>query len=245
MLKRWTWLMLVIIALTALVGCSSSDDPITPPREEATAFETMAAAGAAYVNSSDCPGVISATSLRDNLDNYTVIDIRASSAYLAGHIPGAYNSSLATILDDVGTTIPTDKPLVVACYSGQSAGHAKIALEMMGYTDTYTLGFGMASWSPATSASWDNAIGDALTTPETTNNNGDLVEHAFPTLTGDAATIVETRARAMLAAGFKGIGYADIRDNLDNYFIVNYFGEADYLGTGSAGENSKLPISSA
>ena len=150
MLKRWTWLMLVIIALTALVGCSSSDDPITPPREEATAFETMAAAGAAYVNSSDCPGVISATSLRDNLDNYTVIDIRASSAYLAGHIPGAYNSSLATILDDVGTTIPTDKPLVVACYSGQSAGHAKIALEMMGYTDTYTLGFGMASWSSAT-----------------------------------------------------------------------------------------------
>ena len=88
MLKRWTWLMLVIIALTALVGCSSSDDPITPPREEATAFETMAAAGAAYVNSSDCPGVISASALAADLANYTVFDIRSAATYAAGHIQG-------------------------------------------------------------------------------------------------------------------------------------------------------------
>ena len=241
MLKRWTWLMLVLVALVALVGCSSDDDPITPPTPTQTAFEKMAEVGAAYVNGGDCPGVISATALHDNLGDYTVIDIRAESAYLAGHIPGAYNSSLATILDDVGTTIPTDKPLVVACYSGQSAGHAKIALEMMGYNDTYTLGFGMASWNGANSASWDNATGDALANPETTNNNGDLVEHEFPTLTGDVATIVETRARAMLTAGFKGKSYAEIMDNLENYFIVNYFGEADYLGTGSAGVPGHIP----
>jgi rhodanese-related sulfurtransferase len=35
----------------------------------------------------------------------------------------------------------------------------------------------------------------------------------------------------MLAADFKAINYADIRDNLSSYFILNYFGQSDYEGT--------------
>ncbi len=241
MLKRWTWLILVLVALLGVAGCSS-DDPAAPPAPQKTSFEVMADAGKAYLNdSADCPGIISATALKDNLEDYTVIDIRSESAYLAGHIPGAYHSSLTTLLSDVGTLIPTDKPLVVACYSGQSAGHAKIALEMMGYEDTQSLLFGMSSWNPATSAPWDNAVADNLTNPETTNNNGDLTVHDFPVLTEDPGTVVAQRAAAMLAAGFKGIAYNDIRDNLDDYFVINYFGEADYLGNGTAGVPGHIP----
>ena len=44
----------------------------------------------------------------------------------------------------LATTIPNDKPYVLACYSGQSAGHAKIAMELMGYDQVYSLLFGMA-----------------------------------------------------------------------------------------------------
>ncbi|MDX2474607.1 MAG: rhodanese-like domain-containing protein, partial [Candidatus Krumholzibacteria bacterium] len=102
MLKRWTWLALVLVTLIAFVGCSSDDDPVTPQPAGDTPFEAMAKAGAAYVNdSTDCPGIISATALSDNLADYTVIDIRAESAYLAGHIPGAYLSSLGTVLSDL------------------------------------------------------------------------------------------------------------------------------------------------
>ena len=139
--KRWTWLFLVMIALVAFAGCSDDDDdPVTPPPAK-TAFETMAEAGAAYINdSAQCPGVISAADLNNDLASYTVIDIRGAGDYAAGHIPGAYNSSLGTLLDDLtAKAIPSDKPYVIACYSGQSAGHAKIAMELMGYGEVYSL----------------------------------------------------------------------------------------------------------
>ncbi len=235
--KGLSWIFLMLV-LALFWGCSD-DDTTQPPTT--TAFETMATAGAAYINSPDCPGVISAQTLKDNLADYTVIDIRSNATYLAGHIPGAYNSSLATLLTDVGTTIPTDKPLVVACYTGQSAGRGKIALEMMGYADVYTLGFGMSSWSTALCGGWDGAVGDNLASPETTNNNASLVEHEFPVLTEAPATVVQERVQAMLLNGSWGKAWSDIQDNLDAYFIVNYFGADDYNGVGTAGVPGHIP----
>jgi len=43
-------------------------------------------------------------------------------------------------------TIPSDKDVVVICYTGQTAGQATSALNMLGY-ETYSLLFGMSSWT--------------------------------------------------------------------------------------------------
>jgi rhodanese-related sulfurtransferase len=211
--------------------------------EPSEAFAAMAEAGGTYANSVECPGVLSATALNDNLTDYTVVDIRSQADYDAGHIPGAYHSSLATILDDVdGVNIPTDLPIVIACYSGQTAGHAKIALELMGYGDVYSLSFGMCSWNSTLDGSWENNIGDNLPVAETTNNNGDLTTHAYPALAGETAgTVVANRVAAMVAGGLKAKSYDDIKDNLEEYFIVNYFGVADYEGTGTSGVPGHIP----
>jgi len=235
-------MLLILIALVAFAGCSDDDDPVTPTPAK-SAFDTMVEAGSAYINNSgDCPGVLNAQDLNDDLASYTVIDIRLPEHFAEGHIPGAIHSSLGTLLGDLASkAIPSGKPYVVACYSGQSAGHAKIAMELMGYTDVYSLLFGMCSWNAATAGSWENNTGDNLTNPETTPNNGDLVLNAYPVLTEDEATVVEDRVDAMLAAGFKGVMYDAIMDNLEDYFIVNYFGEADYLGTGEAGTPGHIP----
>jgi rhodanese-related sulfurtransferase len=147
MLKRWNWMMVLAVVLAAFWGCSS-DDSVTTPVQTQSAFTAMAAAAEPYINNSgDCPGVMSAQALYDNLADYTVIDIRSQADYDAGHILGAYHSTLPTLIADLENTIPTTKPYVVACYTGQSAGHAKIAMELLGYGDVYTLGFGMASWN--------------------------------------------------------------------------------------------------
>ncbi len=80
MQNRKTWLILLLVALMALWGCSTTTTTTPDPVDQPTAFEVMAAAGAAYINdSTDCPGVISAEDLHDNLDDYTVIDIRAEA----------------------------------------------------------------------------------------------------------------------------------------------------------------------
>ena len=244
MQKRWTWLALLLVTAVAFWGCSNDDGgPAAPAPSGQTAFEAMAEAGAQYINDgAQCPGVISATSLNANLNDYTVIDIRSQADYDAGHIPGAYNSSLGTLINDLAS-IPTNKPYVVVCKTGQTAGHAKLAMELLGYGDVYSLLFGMADWNSSLSGAWTSNCGDNLTNPnpEKTNNNGNLASNGFPTLSGDAGSIVQTRVAWMLQQGFKAVSYADIRDNLDDYFIINYFGQADYEGGGSSGVPGHIP----
>lgn len=234
MKTRLTWLLILMLSLTMFWGCSDDDgdDPVVPTE---TSFEVMAAAGAAYINdSADCPGVFSSASLEANLDLYTVVDIRSEEDYLEGHIPGAFHSSLGTLMDDLANDITTGKTYVVACYTGQAAGHAKIAMELAGYTDVYSLLFGMSSWNTDLD-SWTANCNNALVTVETTNNNADLTTHDFPTLSEGTGTVVADRVGDMLTAGFKGITYASVEANPDNYFVINYFGEADYLGEGASG----------
>ena len=130
---------------------------------------------------------------------------------------------------------------MVACYTGQTAGHAKIAMELMGYEDVYSLNFGMASWHRSLSSPWNANVGDFLADPETENQNGDLIVHPFPILDGDPATIVAERVAFMLAEGIRSVSYVSIQDNLDDYFIINYFGQADYEGNGTSGVPGHIP----
>ncbi|MCB1151406.1 rhodanese-like domain-containing protein, partial [bacterium] len=245
MTKRWTWLALLLLAMVALWGCSDDDDPAQPTQ---TAFDKMADAVIEYINdSADCPGVILASQLAADLDNYKVFDIRSASTYLAGHIPGAINApsganSLKDCVDVITANATTSDNIVVTCYSGQSAGHVKVALELLGYENVKSLMWGMCGWSSQTSGSWDNNTGNALASPETANNNGELTTHALPTLSESVDTVVADRVNAMLTAGFKSITYANLVGNgPDNYFIVNYFGQADYEGTGTAGVPGHIP----
>jgi len=241
MQKRWIWLALMLVATMALWGCSDDDSTTAPPINTTTAFEAMAAAGAAYINdSATCPGVLLASDVNDRLNTgvYTVIDIRSQVDYDAGHIPGAYHSSLATLIVDLAT-IPDTKSYVIACKTGQTAGHAKIAMELLGYSNVYSLKYGMCDWNADIAGAWDGNTADNLVNPdpETTNNNGSLTTHDFPSITGNVAT----RVAGMLTAGFKAVSYADIRNNLGDYFIMNYFGEADYEGNGTAGVPGHIP----
>lgn len=210
-------------------------------RDANEAFTVMATAGAAYLNDpAQSPGVISAAALQDNLEFFTVIDIRTESAYLNGHIPGAYHSSLHTLVEDLATSIPSNKPYVIAGYTGQAACQAKIAMELLGYGDVYSLLFGMSAWN-LTLDVWTPNCADNLTTIETEDQNGNLTVHSYPELSEDPETVVQDRVQLMLAAGYKGISYANLVENMDQFFIINHFSEADYLGMGSSGVPGHIP----
>ncbi len=239
-----TLLALPLALALSWAACDSDTTPIDNPTD--SSFQVMADAVLPYLNdSTDCPGVISAEALfNDGVENYTIIDLRSADDYKAGHIQGAVNATLGNLVSTVeGLNLAKDAPIVVACYTGQVAGHAKIALEMLGYENTKSLLFGMASWSSTLTGKMDGGVGDALTDAETTDNNPSLTKtYDPPTLTEPAETVVTDRVNKVLADGFKGISYADLVANgLENYFIVNYFGQADYLGTGEAGVPGHIP----
>ncbi len=231
-----SYLMLfVFLAFFATNSLATSTD-----QNPNDAFIAMANAGAEYLNdSSQSPGVISAAALQDYLELITVIDIRSEDSFLSGHIPGAYHSSLASLLHDLDTWIPSSKPYVIACYTGQASGHAKIAMELLGY-DVKSLRYGMSAWNSSLDL-WTANCADNLDYAETENQNANLILHSYPDLSEDPETVVEERVSVMLASGFKGISYLNLVDNLDQFFIINYFGEADYLGQGTSGVPGHIP----
>ncbi len=233
--------LLTVVLLAFSVG-SGTALAVEIPRDEPTpAFAAVAAAGASYLNdSSDCPGLISAQALFDNLENYTVIDLRTQLDYESGHVLDAYHSSMASILADLDSFIPVDKPLVLVGYTGQVASQVKFVLEVLGYEDVKTLPYGMSSWNFVLDR-WSLNVGNALTNPETDGQNENLVAQVFPALGGDPATAVAERAQAVLEAGFRGVSFELIAPDLDDYFVINYFSEADYLGIGTSGVPGHIP----
>jgi rhodanese-related sulfurtransferase len=96
---------------------------------------------------------ISASDLYDNLNDGdtsndpTVISVRSEEDYNKGHIPGAIWLDVKTMFGPDGLVqVNPDKPVVVYCYTGQTASQVTSALNMLGY-DASNLLFGMQAWT--------------------------------------------------------------------------------------------------
>ena len=86
----------------------------------------------------------------DDLSDFFVLDIRSASDYAIGHIPGAVNVPFALVAKPENLVdYPTDKPILVICYTGQTASMTTSILNVMGY-DAFALRFGMMSWNAST-----------------------------------------------------------------------------------------------
>jgi rhodanese-related sulfurtransferase len=78
--------------------------------------------------------------------DYFVICYQAESNYNGGHVPGAvrFQPKQDLASDKLLNTIPTDKKVVVYCYTGQSSAQVVAYLNMLGY-DAYSLTYGVNS----------------------------------------------------------------------------------------------------
>lgn len=68
-----------------------------------------------------------------NGDDMTILDIRSAKDYAEGHVKGAVNLPWGKAISDGLSSIPSDKPVMVYCYTGQTAGQAVAALNMAGF----------------------------------------------------------------------------------------------------------------
>jgi len=158
---------------------------------------------------------------------YYIMDIRAEADFNDGHITGAHNSSLSTIVADAASA---DKKILVVCYTGQSAAHAVIALRLSGYTDAQVLKFGMSSWN-ADFDSWTANTGDAADghAKWVTTATADVIAYEdqplIATGKGTGAEILAEQVK--LLTEFKGITNADVLAAPADYFINNYWEQTD------------------
>jgi hydroxyacylglutathione hydrolase len=80
----------------------------------------------------------------------TIIDVRSSYEYQAGHIPGAIHIPFWSALyrvDEIST--PKDELVIVYCAHGPRAGFGKFALTRAGYTQVLYLDGHMSGWYKA------------------------------------------------------------------------------------------------
>lgn len=226
----WRLVLVLVLSMGLMVSCESTDD-----EDEVTAFETLTK----YMvdNDMDATTVIdgwitTASAVSGNEANYFILDIRSADKYAEGHIPGAVNSAYADVVTTVEAQNTSDLPVLVACYSGQSAAHAVVALRLSGYTDAKTLKWGMSGWA-AQFDSWSGNVASIATgnanwtfpaAPAALLSDND--DPVIDTDLTDGAAILAERVDAILAA-FKGVKSADVLAAPANYQIVNYWGVDD------------------
>ena len=125
-------LAFITLALTLIVGTLPVVGQIGQAQGSLQkAAETYFSEGTKMINAAD---------LFENLndgdpdnDPY-IISLRSTEDYAKGHVPGAVHMDIKTLFtDDNLTTIPQDKDVVAVCYTGQTAGQATAALNMLGY----------------------------------------------------------------------------------------------------------------
>ena len=248
-MKKLTLLLigLLVVPTLFLTSCDRGDDPSdttiisTPALTLMTDYmvQNNLDINNILTNTDGEKFVVAAPATADLVDGflskYYIMDIRSSADFLAAHVDGAINVPFENILTEA---TKTTKPILVVCYTGQTACYATALLRMYGYSHTRALKWGMSGWNPDTAGSWNSNIGNLAEnhTNWTTNTAAptNLVYETpvLSSLSTDGEAILKERVEAIVTLGFKGVNGSDVLANPNNYFINNYFSETDYLGFG-------------
>ncbi len=237
---------LILAPTLLLTSCDKGDDPIDGDVVSKPAFELMS--DYMVENNLDISNILSspdgkkfvvgapaAADLDGFLNTYYIMDIRSSEVFGASHIEGAHNVAFADILTEASKAT---KPILIVCYSGQTACYATALLRLYGYPNTQALKWGMSGWnSTGADASWNKKTSDiakghsnwSYTAAPANIIYDDLV--ISTTLTNGEA-ILKQRVEAAVAEGFQTISGGDVLATPGAYFINNYFGEQDYQSFG-------------
>lgn len=166
-----------------------------------------------------------------NLSAKWVMDIRSAADFATAHIADAHNVAFKDILTAAATA---DKPILVVCYTGQTACYATTLLRLYGHLDAQALKWGMSGWNTKfdkwTASCKDLTTAANWTTDVTAAGTFDTPDWTSTTL--DGATLLQERVEAAVAAGFKTAANTDVLANPSNYCVNNYFSDAHYTGFG-------------
>ena len=229
--------LIAIVSVVFISSCKESSDPVPENPIEDSEFDALATYLVA--ENLDLPDILASwivvapaeADLATFLGKYDILDLRGADDFADGHIEGATNTTLVGVLDAASGK---SKPILVVCYTGQTAGHATVALRLSGYTDAVVLKWGMSGWNSATSGSWASNIGNAADGKDSwiapTGDITDVASFDAPTLsTGETSgeAILAARVAAMLSGGFQGVANTAVLDNPTKYFVNNYWAAAD------------------
>ncbi len=164
----WLMVLLSCFMLFSLFGCGTDtaleeeveevveevEEAIEEVTEEELDIDAVVTAAAQdyFIAVAQDNNIIPAPDVKEMLDanpeSVFILDIRSAEDFEAGHIPGAYHSPWAEV-GQIMDRLPRNRPVVVACYSGQTAGQTVGWLRMAGFDNVKSLASGMTfGWGP-------------------------------------------------------------------------------------------------
>ncbi|WP_372645225.1 rhodanese-like domain-containing protein [Ancylomarina sp.] len=232
-MKKFTK-FLVILALLPMLFLSSCKEDDDATGADNPAFEALQT----YLvdNQMDLNQIISTTengkfATKTLTDKY-IIDIRSAADFATGHLEGAVNSTLANILE---TAKAANNPILVVCYTGQTAARAVVALRLSGFPKAALLKWGMSG--QGNTGPWDSNIGDAAKDHANWTSDAPVNPSTYPapvlyTTATEGAAILKERVQAMLENTAWSVKNPDVLATPANYQINNYFSEGDWNAFG-------------
>lgn len=83
-----------------------------------------------------------------NSKNAQVVDVRAANDFAAGSLPNAKNIPGANLKERAGE-LKKERPVIVVCNTGTTAGPAAAQLRAAGFSDVFVLAGGITGWREA------------------------------------------------------------------------------------------------
>jgi rhodanese-related sulfurtransferase len=102
-----------------------------------------------FFNRKTAIATITADELQQRLaqgDKLTLLDVREPAEYAEAHLKGSRLIPLDQLSVRLGD-IPTDRPVIAVCRSGNRSGVAADLLQRAGYTNVLNLTGGMLDWT--------------------------------------------------------------------------------------------------
>jgi rhodanese-related sulfurtransferase len=241
MTKTKVWMLAILfISFIALSFNKEEEKPSNEARVLVEYLESVnSPLGLYYVNTT-MPAITSATDVKTLMATHSVyiIDIRPAADFADGHIEGAVNVAPGDVLSHVeGINTEDYNKVVIVCYTGQTAAWATCILQLMGYSNVYSMKFGMCSWNEHFAGKWNSNIGNMYAMKFTSDATEKGAEGSLPELSTGKKTgqeILESRVASVLSEGFNAakISAAEVFGALDNYYIINYWPAAEYTDPG-------------
>lgn len=167
-----------------------------------------------------------------------VIDIRDAATYEAGHIENAVNIASNDVLAHLKSTdLTAYSDIVLVCYSGQTSVWLATLLRMSGFDNVSAMKWGMCSWHEDFASPWISNVSSTYTANFETSSYSKAAAGNLPVLETGLSTVEEilsTRVNTGLAEGFgaAAITAQMVFDNLEDYYIVNYWSMDHYTDPG-------------
>lgn len=135
-----------------------SNEPEIPPLQTSSKILTYLESNGDYINSGAAPAVISTAEVYTNLGSYLLIDVRTDNEYSSGHIQNAVRVNPSELLNYITANKNLYPKIVIISQCGQSSSFYTGLMRLAGFSNVYTMEYGMAYWNKEFSGVWEGQL---------------------------------------------------------------------------------------